>query len=382
LSHRPRTRKAGLGRGSRLLKLVDRNIGIPAIYFLGLVSRKREKPPLLRRVGILHTAAIGDTVLSSGALKDLRRGLPESEIIFFAGDSNWAIAQLVDGPHKVVRLNLTRLLSSVLTISDFKLDALLDFGPWPRLNALLSRLSRTAYTVGFNTAGQYRHFAYDQTVDHSAEAHELDNYRRLVQVLDVATGSAPSLKDPGPPLSGPSLQRGHYIVFHLWPGGFKNELKRWPLERWVRLAGDLARCGHRVVLTGARDDMVRNAEVVKAVGKAMRSSLINVAGEPIESTLRILRGSRLVVSVDTGVMHIAAALGVPLIALHGPSPSKRWGPVSDRALAIDSRFPGCGYLNLGFEYKPVNPPCMECIPYEVVRDACMKMLKIHAVQVS
>jgi heptosyltransferase I len=82
----------------------------------------------------------------------------------------------------------------------------------------------------------------------------------------------------------------------------------------------------------------------------------------------------MVVSVDTGIMHLAAALGVPVIGLHGPTSSKRWGPIGRNADAIDSPDPGAGYLYLGFEVPAVPPPCMEAISYETVLDECLKKL--------
>jgi heptosyltransferase I len=94
----------------------------------------------------------------------------------------------------------------------------------------------------------------------------------------------------------------------------------------------------------------------------------------LAQTAALLAHSRLVVSVDTGIMHLAAALDLPLIALHGPTSSKRWGPISKNAVAIDSPDPHAGYLYLGFE-PPAGPSrCMEAITYERVLDECLKKL--------
>jgi heptosyltransferase I len=83
----------------------------------------------------------------------------------------------------------------------------------------------------------------------------------------------------------------------------------------------------------------------------------------------------MVVSVDTGIMHLAAALDMPVIGLHGPTSSKRWGPIGRNAVAIDSSDPRAGYLYLGFERSVDPPPCMEAISYEKVLDECLKRLE-------
>lgn len=94
----------------------------------------------------------------------------------------------------------------------------------------------------------------------------------------------------------------------------------------------------------------------------------------LRETAAILAHARLVVSVDTGVMHMAAALGAPLVALHGPTPSRRWGPIGENAMAIDSPLTGSGYLHLGWE-APRALRCMESIPYKLVLDTCRSALE-------
>src|SRR4030067_2955272 len=95
----------------------------------------------------------------------------------------------------------------------------------------------------------------------------------------------------------------------------------------------------------------------------------HLAGKPpLRDTAIVLKSPVLLVTVNTGIMHVGAALGVPLVALHGPTSSKRWGAYMKNGcqIAIESPIPGCGYLNLGFEY-PANPPRpLEGIPSESV----------------
>jgi len=106
----------------------------------------------------------------------------------------------------------------------------------------------------------------------------------------------------------------------------------------------------------------------------MRQDVHNAAGLNLAKTAAVLAGARLVVSVDTGIMHMAAALGTPVVGLHGPTSSRRWGPVGERNIAVDSTLNGSGYLNLGWDY-PKNPPaCMDGVRFESVVDACDALL--------
>jgi ADP-heptose:LPS heptosyltransferase len=357
-------------RGSPVLHFLDRYAGIPAVAILGHTRRKRMLPSKIQTIGLLRTAAIGDTVLISAAIADLRTAFPDASVIFFAGPTNFEIASMLDGVDQVVELPIVHLSAALRRVRSIAVDVMVDFGQWPRFDALLALLSRASFTVGFQTRGQHRHYGYDVTVEHSSQVHEIENYRRLVRALGVKTGHPPRLRTPSPG----AWSATQYAVFHLWPGGRRKKLKQWPDERWLALVEEIASREMEVVLTGAPADRDGNDAMIERVRPHARGFVRNAAGVSVQETAAMLAHSRLVVSVDTGVMHMAAALGVPLVALHGPTSSRRWGPISERAIAVDSPLDGCGYLNLGWEHSSRPLTCMECIPYEAVRDACRSVI--------
>jgi heptosyltransferase I len=144
--------------------------------------------------------------------------------------------------------------------------------------------------------------------------------------------------------------------------------------RWVALAEDLAIDRYDVVFTAAVDQRELNNSVINAVNPALRSRMRNAAGLSLRETLRLLARADLVVSVDTGVMHMAAALGVSLVALHGPSSPRRWGPIGEKAIVVEARTSGCGFLSLGFEKARGSPRCMNAISYRTVKSVCDALL--------
>jgi ADP-heptose:LPS heptosyltransferase len=353
-------------RGSAVLHFLDRYAGIPAVAILGHARRKRALPSKIRTFGLLRTAAIGDTVLISAAIADLHAAFPDASVIVFAGPTNFEMARMLDGVDEVVEIPTLNIAAALRRVRSIAVDVMVDFGQWPRLDALLAQLSRASFTIGFQTRGQHRHYGYDATVEHSSHVHEIENYRRLMRALGVKTGNPPRLRPPSPDASSAA----NYAVFHLWPGGRRKKLKQWPDERWVALVEEIASREMQVVLSGALADRAGNDAILERVRPSAGRFVCNAAGSSLQETVAMLAHSRLVVSVDTGVMHMAAALGVPLVALHGPTSSRRWGPISERAIAVDSPLDGCGYLHLGWEQSPRPLTCMECIPYEAVRDAC------------
>jgi ADP-heptose:LPS heptosyltransferase len=362
------------GRGSHVLRKLDKYVGVPLVFCLGMIRRRRRFPEMISRIALLNTAAIGDTVLMSAPLADLRSAYRNAEILLLVGPSNYDAACLLSAADSVIKLPVFDPLSAILQIRQLKLDLLLDFGPWARLNAILAAFSRAKFTAGFRTAAQHRHYSYDLAVDHLGDSHELDNYRSLVSQLDLPCRHRPRI-DIEQILSTPDQKMlNPYLVFHLWPGGTGCKLKQWPVERWVRLAEHFIDGGYRIVLTGAPSQKFANDAVVDAVSVTRRRLVYNQAGLSLSETAALLHLARLVVSVDTGVMHMAAALEVPLVALMGPACRRRWGPISASASVLESPLTGCGYLNLGFEI-PKNPPkCMEAISLEAVLAQCKDAL--------
>ncbi len=358
-------------RGNRALHFLDRYAGIPLIA-LGRLRHKRPFPSKIATIGLLRSVAIGDTVLISAIIADLRMAFPRTQLIFFAGPGNYEMACLLEGVDRVVKVPIRDVVAGVRAVRSAAVDVMIDFGSWARLEALLILLSKSAFTIGFRTAGQHRHYGYDLVVDHSSCVHELENYRRLARALGVNCQNAPRV-----PVAAAQSQEAlrEYAVFHPWPGGKRKELKQWPSEKWVRLIEELARVGMNVVLTGAPEDREGNDGLIAQLSQETQAQTRSAAGASLRETAVTLLGASLVVSVNTGVMHLAAALGTPLVALHGPTSSKRWGPICKRATVIDSPAQGCGYLNLGWEYPSRPPECMKCIPYERVRDACFEVLR-------
>jgi len=357
------------GRGSRRARLLDRYLGIPLVFLAGFCRRKGSIPPHLRKIGVLNTAAVGDTVLMSGPLADLKEAYPHAEIVLLTGPNNYEAGCLLKGPDLVVKLDVWNPLAAIRKVREQDFDLFLDFGPWCRLNAIIAIWSGANFIGGFRTNAQGRHFGYDLVVEHSEDAHELENHRGLIRALGIRPLHPPSLSCE-PAQHGSHDRSKRFVVFHLWPGGSSAKFREWPVGRWVALAEDLATDQYDVVFTGAAHQRPLNDSIIIEVKDSLRSRMKNSAGSSLRETLQLLAGATLVVSVDTGVMHMAAAAGVPLVALHGPSSPHRWGPASEKAFVVEPSVSGCGFLNLGFEKVRGGTACMNAISYGSVKTAC------------
>ncbi len=121
----------------------------------------------------------------------------------------------------------------------------------------------------------------------------------------------------------------------LCPGAEYGPAKRWPAERYGALAAALGARGFRTWLLGSAADAAVCEEVLHAAGAAARGAVVSLAGRTtLDEAIDLIASADLVVSNDSGLMHVAAALGVPQVALFGSSSPAHTPPLSTQARVI------------------------------------------------
>lgn len=362
-------------RGNKFLRTVDAVIGRFLVWILSLFKFQRAFPQKIDSIGFLKLSGIGDLVLLSGVINDVRRAYPNTKLFLFCGLDNRALADLIPFIDQIIEIPLHSPLRAFALMRKYRPTILIDFGQWSRIDALLTYGAGSLYTVGFKTLEQNRHYLYDSVETHLSEIHEIENFRSLVKSLGVYSLSSPllQLKPIHATFSPPANK---YFLFHPWPSGIHSHLKEWPMESWIELGVALVKEGYHIVISGGKEDISRSQLIVNQINaRAHFTCAFNKAGVYSLNELGyLIQGATGVVSVNTGIMHMAACFPVPLIGLHGPTSIKRWGPLGPYAIAIAPTCRLCGYLNLGFEY-PKNPPqCMAQIPVKQVLDKCLKLI--------
>ncbi len=313
--------------------------------------------------------ALGDTLLFSGALRDVRRHFSDkAEVVHFCMRQNLAAAELLEEADRRVVIDLTRPVETIRQMRAERLDAMLDFTSWQRLTAFYSMMCGAKFTAGFQTAGMCRSRGYDVTAVHRDDRHEVDNFRALLGAVGIPAGLPPRVGVPAAadePLSGVK----DLVVLHLWASGQRSWLREWPEERWLELARRLAGPATVFAITGAPSDLPRTEPFVAKMQAAGLDARAFVGTDGFKSLARMLMRARVVVSVNTGVMHLAAIVGAPTVSINGPNRNGRWGPVGPRAFGVEAPGEGCGYLHLGFNFDGQPTDCMERITVEHVESA-------------
>ncbi|GER89119.1 ADP-heptose--LPS heptosyltransferase [Dictyobacter vulcani] len=349
----------------------SKRILLAVIYILmslfGLVlqvqARGKSRPALRpetfhpRRILVIRLDLIGDLVLSLPVVRLLQRTYPDAEIDVLALPSSARVITSDPDIHTLFTYDPNiwrrpkgllnprnwrdaRLLRQCLQARNYDL-AISIFGPWA---ALLSVFSGARRRVGFGKEG-YPGLLTDSVAgqhwDPRDHIHEVDYCLRLAE----AAGANIQAEDRVPTLTVSQTAQQEVetllqqegvvadkplIACHV--SSNNGQSKRWPIPYWARLIDQLIRNDSAtVVFTGAPDDK----ELIAAITARMQEQAINLAGKTSLGQLAaLLQRADLVITGDSGPMHIACAVGTAVIAIHGPTDPALSGPVSPRATIL------------------------------------------------
>lgn len=288
------------------------------------------------RIAIIRTDRIGDMVLTLPMFPVLRRRFPDAELVLC---TRRYVEPLVG------ELDTLGVIDHVVYVDDAP-DALRQglrrhavdtaFFPRPRLNEVWDAIRAGVRTRIGSAFRWYSPLFTVRVRDHRSDAsfHEAEYNVRMI--LAAFGGSMPTvaLVPPAIPhtISDPSLLPERYIVIHPGSGGSARD---WPAERFGEVARTLSERGIPVVITG----IAAEREVCDVVRAACPAAIDLCGRTDLGATIRAIAGSSLMVANSTGVLHVAAACGIPVIGLYPSTPSmspKRWGPYTSNAIVFES----------------------------------------------
>ncbi|MCP1064863.1 ADP-heptose--LPS heptosyltransferase RfaF [Serratia symbiotica] len=127
----------------------------------------------------------------------------------------------------------------------------------------------------------------------------------------------------------------HRPMIGFCPGAEFGPAKRWPHYHYAILAQRLIEQGYQIALFGSAKDYAAGEQISTALQANVRDCCINLAGKTLlEQAVILIASCQAIVSNDSGLMHITAALNKPLIAIYGPSSPDFTPPLSDKAKVI------------------------------------------------
>ncbi len=303
-------------------------------------SHPRIEGPPPRRVAVLRALRLGDLLCAVPAFRALRSAWPDAEIVLIG--LPWArgfvgrFAAYLDGfrefpgypglPERAPEIG--RIPGFLAEIQAERFDLAIQLhGSGPVVNPLVALLGARR-AAGFFLSGDYR---LDPDLSLPWPDHGLE-IRRLLALVEFL-GARPRGEHLEFPLHAADraalaaidgagdLGPRAYACLH--PGASVPE-RRWPARHFAAVADALAARGLRVALTGTAAE----AGLTREVARAMQAPSLDLAGRTdLGALAALIDGARLLVSNDTGVSHVAAALKVPSVIVSTGDNPARWAPI-------------------------------------------------------
>lgn len=330
-----------------LLKKIDGFIGSPLAYLWPKPANRTLPTLSTANILLIRPGGIGDAVLLIPVIDHLRKVYPDACIELLAEQRNAGTFALCRGVDNVLYYDKPRELWALLRR---KYDVVIDSEQWHRLSAIVARMIRSRVKIGYATNERKRLFTHP--VDYSHEHYELKSFFELLAPLAIdppATTATPFLSVPEKSRASADLLLGtlsEQPFVAIFPGASIAE-RRWGASKFSDLTCRLMEAGHPVVVVGGREDVEEGDAIVEGSGAlnlAGKSSLMETAG--------ILKRAQLLVSGDSGVLHIGVGLGVPTVSLFGPGIADKWAPRGNRHIVLNHRLPCSPCTRFG-----TTPPC-------------------------
>jgi ADP-heptose:LPS heptosyltransferase len=261
----------------------------------------------------LRALGLGDLLTAVPALRGLRRAYPRHRVVLAAPAPLAPLALHTGAVDAVVPAQPLEPLTSALDGADVAAN-LHGRGPESH-RILLERRPRRLIA-----------YANDEVAESSAgpswtaDEHEVERWCRLLRECGIEADPRDLRVDP----PGDVEPEERLTVIH--PGA-ASAARRWPAERWAGVAAAERSRGRRVVLTGSAAERRLCRSIAEGAG--LRPAAVLAGATGVMQLAWIVASAGRVACADTGVAHLATALGRPSVVLFGPTPPALWGPPRD-----------------------------------------------------
>jgi predicted lipopolysaccharide heptosyltransferase III len=325
----------------------------------------------VKNILIIKLRYIGDVLLATPTLRAIKVTQLDARVTMMVNRGTEDVLSGNPDLDEIIVLDKGSLAAQSRLISGLRsrrFDTVIDLTDGDR-SAFLSWVSGALIRIGFNDEQRWRGHYYTQVVQSvPGVRHRIDRDLEALKLLGIQAGS----KDPQLWLTPEEMnsadqlldqlgvQRSQPMVI-LQPGA-RYWFKAWPPERFAELADQLvSQYGCQVLIGGSNQD-IDLAEQIRQMAKC--NPIVMAGRTTIKQFAAIAKKSVLFVGSDSGAMHIASAVGTPVVGMFGPSNPREWGPRGGPVEVL---------------YKELD--CRSCFHPTCIRgeENCMKLIAVHEV---
>jgi ADP-heptose:LPS heptosyltransferase len=275
----------------------------------------------------IKPGSMGDVIHAIPVAQAIHRAWPTTRITWIVDprwqpllEGNSAISEIHPFPRSDFKGigGASRAVPWYRELRKFHADMALDLQCLLR-SGLMAFCSGARHVVGLSDAREGARFFYTKTVPVDKKEHAVKRYLRALPFIGVDQPSDPEwFIPPGRPMDAPVIQEP-YIILHPFARGAGKSLDAAAVEACVEAFQAIS--GIHIILAGV-------GEYVKEHGPRFHNFL---GKTDLSQLITLLRGARFVISVDSGPMHLASALGVPVLSIHTWSDPRLVGPFSKKS---------------------------------------------------
>jgi len=303
---------------------------------------------------ILRLSAIGDVTHVLPVINAIRKHQPQAKITWIIGKLEARLLKDFEGVEFIVfdkkgGFDAVRQLRKVLKGRRF--DVLLHMQVAARAN-LLSKLIKAPIRIGWDKPRwRDRHqWFINQSVRSVPLQHQADGFLEFARALGAPAGPP----EWNMPISGQDKDWARQIlgngppILMISPCS-SHQLRNWAADRYAQVADHaIEKLGMRVVLTGGPSEL--ELETGQEIESAMRNSAQNLIGkDTITQSVALLQHATILLSPDSGPVHVASAIATPVLGLYAATPSRRSGPYNSLDLCVDK------YAEAAREFRQKEP---------------------------
>jgi ADP-heptose:LPS heptosyltransferase len=361
----------------------------PIAFSIGILrsgaraGRRRElRPHEVRSVGVIELTRMGDVLSALPSVRGFQQRLSHARLHMFVA-ARWAplLGKFLPGVtvHGLdASESIPGLMRASRLVRELKLDLCLSLSPANR-NALLCLSSGSPMKAGYlRHASTLTPFLGEYSVEgfglqlRRARSYSRENiYRRAAMVFEALGLEGADGDLPRPVFAGaePRPVGKPYVVLHPFSGW---EWRNWPLESYAALAdGIVAELGLGVMLVHAPEDRARAGSLLERFNQDGRVRVFS-SGDLLQLAA-VVKQAEAFVGNDSGPLHLAAALGVPLVGLYGAAPPELTAPPVRRGRTLYGKV-DCSPCDQRFCRMPERN-CMARVPVREVLEALEAVLK-------
>ncbi len=353
--------------------------GVPCYLFKASRDKKLDS---VNKILIIKFWALGDSIVLLPLFDALRKKYPDAQIDVLAHKRNKIIFEGQKNIDNIIEFSASNILKNI-----GRYDLCIDAEPALNVSAVVGFLL-SKYNIGFNHGIRSR--LYNKTILFDKKQHMVQNYLDFARSIGIKYDadklvplavSEDDQKDVTEYLIEHRISNNNFIV-GISPGVAESvKFRMWPIENFAALGDELIeKYNAKIIFIDSKS----NENVVRKIQDLMKNKSISSLDKfgsysSIKKTAELMKHCDIIISNDSGPMHISASMGTKTIGLFGPNTPVLWGPYGKGNISIWKPKKGCPFIdNTNPDLTPKNltidqMTCMDAISVEDVMNAVKRL---------